>query len=223
MPKPLILCIDAEQNTLDLLSNALSTAGYLVRTAHLGANALTAGDTPDLVILDLTLPDISGFDLIKSIRSVSTVPILVLTAVDTDVEVVLAFELGADDYVVKPFGVRELTSRVKAILRRCSGVNPSDLIRVGPLTIDSENYEAYCNGEKMVLTLKEYELLKMLASSPGKVLTRDFLLDRIWGYEFSGETRTVDVHIRHIRQKLGDDAAMIETVRGVGYKLKASA
>lgn len=223
MPKPLILCIDAEQNTLDLLSNALTTAGYLVRTARVGANALTAGDTPDLVILDLTLPDISGFDLIKSIRAVSTVPILVLTAVDTDVEVVLAFELGADDYVVKPFGVRELTSRVKAILRRCSGVNPSDLIRVGPLTIDSENYEAYCNGEKMVLTLKEYELLKMLASSPGKVLTRDFLLDRIWGYEFSGETRTVDVHIRHIRQKLGDDATMIETVRGVGYKLKASA
>ena len=223
MPKPTILCIDAEQNTLDLLSSTLTSTGYSVRTTRLGMDALSTGDTPDLIILDLALPDISGFDLIKSIRSVSTVPILVLTAVDTEVEVVLAFELGADDYVTKPFGVRELTSRVKAILRRCSGVNPSDLIRVGPLTIDSENYEAYRNGEKMVLTLKEYELLKMLASSPGKVLTRNFLLDRIWGYEFSGETRTVDVHIRHIRQKLGDDAAMIETVRGVGYKLKAVA
>ena len=223
MPKPTILCIDAEQNTLDLLSSTLTSTGYSVRTRRLGLDALSTGDTPDLIILDLALPDISGFDLIKSIRSVSTVPILVLTAVDTEVEVVLAFELGADDYVTKPFGVRELTSRVKAILRRCSGVNPSDLIRVGPLTIDSENYEAYRNGEKMVLTLKEYELLKMLASSPGKVLTRNFLLDRIWGYEFSGETRTVDVHIRHIRQKLGDDAAMIETVRGVGYKLKAVA
>ena len=223
MPKPLILCIDADQNTLDLLSDALTSTGYAVRAARFGTNALSSGDTPDLVILDLTLPDISGFDLIKSVRTVSTVPILVLTAVDTEVEVVLAFELGADDYMVKPFGVRELTSRVKAILRRCSGVNPSDMIRVGPLTIDSENYEAFCNGEKMVLTLKEYELLKMLASSPGKVLTRNFLLDRIWGYEFSGETRTVDVHIRHIRQKLGDDAAMIETVRGVGYKLKAVA
>ena len=223
MPKPLILCIDADQNTLDLLSDALTSTGYAVRAARIGANALSSGDSPDLIILDLSLPDISGFDLIKSIRTVSTVPILVLTAVDTEVEVVLAFELGADDYMVKPFGVRELTSRVKAILRRCSGVSPSDMIRVGPLTIDSENYEAFCNGEKMVLTLKEYELLKMLASSPGKVLTRDFLLDRIWGYEFSGETRTVDVHIRHIRQKLGDDADMIETVRGVGYKLRATA
>jgi two-component system alkaline phosphatase synthesis response regulator PhoP len=125
--------------------------------------------------------------------------------------------------MTKPFSTRELVSRVRAILRRSSTGDPDEKIKVGPIMIDSENYEAFRNGEKMILTLKEYELLKALASSPGRVLSRDFLLDRIWGHEYYGETRTVDVHIRHIRQKLGDDAGMIETVRGVGYKLTTTA
>lgn len=221
MPK--ILCVDSDQHTLDLLTRILSASGYSVRTAGHGMDVLTFEDYPDLIILDISLPDISGHDIIRSVRAASSVPILVLTAVDSEVDTVLAFELGADDYVTKPFGERELLARVKAILRRCSSPALTDVIRIGPITIDSENYEAFRNGEKMVLTLKEYELLKLLAASAGKVLTRDFLLDNIWGREFYGETRTVDVHIRHIRQKLGDDAGMIETVRGVGYKMKASA
>ena len=136
-----------------------------------------------------------------------------------EVDKILGLELGADDYIVKPFSVRELIARVKALLRRAAPQNEEEgILHVGGLTIDVGNYEAFRNGEKLSLTLKEFELLKLLVLSRGKVLTRDFLLDRIWGYEFYGETRTVDVHIRHIRQKLGDDAHYIETIRGVGYK-----
>lgn len=228
MAKPLILCVDDEQNILDLLTFNLEATGYSVLTAGTGKDAvLFATDcSPALIILDLMLPDISGHDVIRTIRANSattTTPIIVLTATSSEVDTVLAFELGADDYITKPFGIRELMARVKAVLRRSDGSSLDEIIKVGPLTIDSDNYEAFRNDQKLSLTLKEYELLKLLASSPGKVLTRDFLLDHIWGYEFYGETRTVDVHIRHIRQKLGDDAGMIETVRGVGYKMRASA
>lgn len=221
MPKPTILCVDAQQNTLDLLSSSLSASGYNVHTTRTGLDVINSN--ADLIVLDIHLPDIDGLDLIKTLRSISTVPILVLTESTEETDAVLAFEYGADDFVTKPFSQRELVSRVRAILRRSNPGGPNDKIRVGPLMIDSENYEAFRNGEKMILTLKEYELLKALASSPGRVLSRDFLLDRIWGHEYFGETRTVDVHIRHIRQKLGDDASMIETVRGVGYKLKETA
>ncbi|MER2144179.1 MAG: response regulator transcription factor [Eubacteriales bacterium] len=221
MPKPLILCIDAQQPILDLLSTSLSTSGYNVRTTRTGLEFVNSN--ADLVILDIQLPDINGLELIKTIRSISAVPILVLTESTEEADAVLAFEYGADDFMTKPFSTRELVSRVRAILRRSSTGDPNERIKVGPIMIDSENYEAFRNGEKMILTLKEYELLKALASSPGRVLSRDFLLDRIWGHEYYGETRTVDVHIRHIRQKLGDDAGMIETVRGVGYKLTTTA
>ena len=221
MPKPLILCIDAQQPILDLLSTSLSTSGYNVRTTRTGLEFVNSN--ADLVILDIQLPDINGLELIKTIRSISAVPILVLTESTEEADTVLAFEYGADDFMTKPFSTRELVSRVRAILRRSSTGDPDEKIKVGPIMIDSENYEAFRNGEKMILTLKEYELLKALASSPGRVLSRDFLLDRIWGHEYYGETRTVDVHIRHIRQKLGDDAGMIETVRGVGYKLTTTA
>ena len=221
MPKPIILCVDTQQNILDLLSASLSISGYTVQTTHSGLDAINT--TADLIILDIHLSDTDGLELIRTIRSISTIPILVLTESTEEIDAVLAFEYGADDFVTKPFSVRELISRIRAILRRSGNGNSDDKIKVGPILIDSENYEAFRNGEKIILTLKEYELLKALASSPGRVLSRDFLLDRIWGHEYFGETRTVDVHIRHIRQKLGDDAAMIETVRGVGYKLTATA
>ena len=223
MQKPLILCVDDEPNILDLLTFNLEMSGYETISSRYGKDAisLAAEAAPSLVILDLGLPDASGLDVLKALRASPVtldIPVIVLTASDSEVDTVLAFELGADDYVKKPFGVRELLARVKAVLRRSGDASASDIIRVGPLTIDSGNYEVFRKDSKLSLTLKEYELLKLLASTPGKVLTRDFLLDRIWGYEFYGETRTVDVHIRHIRQKLGDDAHYIETIRGVGYK-----
>ena len=228
MNKPLILCVDDEQNILDLLTFNLEAAGYDTITAPDGATALSlaAAQSPAMILLDLMLPDISGTDVcvrLKSAPTTSSIPIIMLTAKDSETDKILGLELGADDYVTKPFSVRELTARVKALLRRAAPAETADgIIKVGNITIDSGNYEAFRNGEKLQLTLKEFELLKLMASTPGKVLTRDFLLDRIWGYEFYGETRTVDVHIRHLRMKLGDDQYMIETVRGVGYKMKAT-
>lgn len=223
---PHILCIDDEQNILDLLTFNLEAAGYSTLTASTGADGLAVAKQaiPSLILLDLMLPDMDGTDVCKGLKAdpmTASIPIIMLTAKDSEVDKILGLELGADDYMTKPFSVRELVARVKALLRRCVPAKESGIIKVGPVTIDSDNYEATRNGEKIQLTLKEFELLKLLASTPGKVLTRDYLLDRIWGYEFYGETRTVDVHIRHLRQKLGDDQYLIETVRGVGYKLRA--
>ena len=226
MQKPMILCVDDEQNILDLLVFNLESSGYEATTATTAADALLNAGSASLVLLDLNLPDQSGYEVLKAMRAdpaTAATPVIVLTATDDESDTVRCFEMGADDYVTKPFSVRELMARVKAVLRRTAEVESTEIIRIGPLTIDSGKYEAYRNGEKITLTLKEYELLKRLAECPGKVLTRDFLLDRIWGYEFYGETRTVDVHIRHIRMKLGEDAGMIETVRGVGYKMTATA
>lgn len=213
-----ILCIDSDQNILDLLTFNLEASGYIVETRNTIQDVLPTDAA--LILLDPQLPEGSGWDLLNGINRP---PIIILTEDNSEDTTVEAFEHGAVDYVVKPFSVRELLARIKAVLRRFDNYPVEDLIRVGSITIDSENYEAYRNNEKLQLTLKEYELLKLLAETPGRVLTRDFLLDRIWGYEFYGETRTVDVHIRHIRMKLGDDADMIETVRGVGYRMTATA
>ena len=209
-----ILCLDANQDILKLLSFNLEASGYRVETSDRESDAMTTDAS--LILYDPALSRQAGLELLKAMNRV---PTIVLAESDREDDLVLAFELGAADYVTKPFSMRELLARIKAVLRRSSGYPTDALLRVGPITIDSENYEAFLYDEKLILTLKEYELLKLLAETPGKVLTRDYLLDRIWGYEFYGETRTVDVHIRHIRMKLGDEAAMIETVRGVGYRL----
>ena len=168
------------------------------------------------------LPDEDGLSILKSLRTradTQKIPVILVTAKSTEIDKVKGLDGGADDYIARPFGVMEMIARVKALLRRAAPQNEDEgILHVGGLTIDVGNYEAFRNGEKLSLTLKEFELLKLLVISRGKALTRDFLLDRIWGYEFYGETRTVDVHIRHIRQKLGDDAHYIETIRGVGYK-----
>ena len=227
MANELILAVDDEAHILELLSFNLEASGYRVLTAATGEDALVvcAHERPAMVLLDIMLPGIDGMEVCRRLKSAPTtadIPIIMLTAKGDEVDKILGLELGADDYITKPFSVRELIARVKALLRRATPAGSgSGLIKIGSLTIDPENYEAFRNGEKLQLTLKEFELLKQLASTPGKVLTRDFLLDHIWGYEFYGETRTVDVHIRHIRQKLGDDQYMIETVRGVGYKMTA--
>ena len=220
MPSDTILAVDDEVHILELISFNLKAAGYHVVTALTGEEALKRCEVerPSLVLLDIMLPGIDGLEVcrrLKGDRMTSNIPIIMLTARGDEVDKILGLELGADDYITKPFSVRELAARVKSLLRRVAPQQESEpqTLRSGDIT----NYEAFKGGEKLSLTLKEFELLKVLVLSRGKVLTRDFLLDRIWGYEYYGETRTVDVHIRHLRQKLGEEP-YIETVRGVGYR-----
>ena len=224
MPSDTILAVDDEVHILELISFNLKAAGYHVVTALTGEEALKRCEVekPSLVLLDIMLPGIDGLEVcrrLKGDRTTSNIPIIMLTARGDEVDKILGLELGADDYRTKPFSVRELAARVKSLLRRVAPQQESEpqTLRAGDIMIDITNYEAFKGGEKLSLTLKEFELLKVLVLSRGKVLTRDFLLDRIWGYEYYGETRTVDVHIRHLRQKLGEEP-YIETVRGVGYR-----
>ena len=224
MPSDTILAVDDEVHILELISFNLKAAGYHVVTALTGEEALKRCEVerPSLVLLDIMLPGIDGLEVcrrLKGDRMTSNIPIIMLTARGDEVDKILGLELGADDYITKPFSVRELGARVKSLLRRVAPQQESEpqTLRAGDIMIAITNYEAFKGGEKLSLTLKEFELLKVLVLSRGKVLTRDFLLDRIWGYEYYGETRTVDVHIRHLRQKLGEEP-YIETVRGVGYR-----
>ena len=224
MPSDTILAVDDKVHILELISFNLKAAGYHVVTALTGEEALKRCEVerPSLVLLDIMLPGIDGLEVcrrLKGDRMTSNIPIIMLTARGDEVDKILGLELGADDYITKPFSVRELGARVKSLLRRVAPQQESEpqTLRAGDIMIDITNYEAFKGGEKLSLTLKEFELLKVLVLSRGKVLTRDFLLDRIWGYEYYGETRTVDVHIRHLRQKLGEEP-YIETVRGVGYR-----
>ena len=210
-----ILCIDSAQNYLDLLTFNLEASGYSVETNNTGQNVISTDAA--LVLLDPHLPDFSGYDLLSTTKN--RPPVIILSEDASEDAIVNAFDLGAVDYIIKPFSIRELLARIRAVLRRYDNYPVDELIRVGPITIDSDNYEAFRNDQKLELTLKEYELLKLLASAPGKVLTRDYLLDRIWGYEFYGETRTVDVHIGTLRTKLARAGGLIETVRGVGYRM----
>ena len=224
MPSDTILAVDDEVHILELISFNLKAAGYHVVTALTGEEALKRCEVerPSLVLLDIMLPGIDGLEVcrrLKGDRMTSNIPIIMLTARGDEVDKILGLELGADDYITKPFSVRELAARVKSLLRRVAPQQESEpqTLRSGDIMIDITNYEAFKGGEKLSLTLKKFELLKVLVLSRGKVLTRDFLLDRIWGYEYYGETRTVDVHIRHLRQKLGEEP-YIETVRGGGYR-----
>lgn len=230
MPGETILVVDDEAHILELIRFNLESAGYRVELAEDGEAALKfcQQQVPDLIILDIMLPGIDGLEVCKRLRisnATAKVPIIMLTAKGEEIDKVVGLEIGADDYITKPFSIRELMARVKAILRRAESADPEPkLIKAGDLTIDTSRYEVYKNGEKLDFTLKEFELLKLLVLNQGKVLSRDYLLDQVWGYEYFGETRTVDVHIRHIRQKLDDNADAsnyIETIRGVGYKFIA--
>lgn len=224
-----ILVVDDEEHILELIQFNLISAGFQVSTAINGEEALKlcSQEQPDLVLLDIMLPGIDGLEVCRRLKSQSDtkfIPIIMITAKGEEIDKIVGLELGADDYITKPFSVRELIARVKALLRRTRISMPEDvedkIIKIGGLVINSSTYEVYKDQKKIELTLKEFELLKLLVLNKGKVLTRDFLLDKVWGYEYYGETRTVDVHIRHLRQKLeeADCAKYIETVRGVGYK-----
>jgi DNA-binding response OmpR family regulator len=217
-----ILVVDDERHIVDLVRLYLEKEGFAVVAAHDGADALDrhARHDPDLVILDVMLPKIDGFEVCREIRRRGDTPVLMLTARDDDVDAIVGLELGADDYVTKPFNPRALVARVKAILRRTDGTARGGRpIEVGSLRIDPRRREATVAGRDLGLRAREFDLLAALARDPGVVLTRDALLEDVWGTDFPGETRTVDVHVGEVRRKLGPDGPLIETLRGVGYRL----
>ena len=217
-----ILVVDDEPNIVELAKLYLEQEGYRIERVGNGSDALLKLNSakPSLIVLDLMLPDIDGFEVCRQIRKKSDVPILMLTARKEDVDKIVGLELGADDYLTKPFNPRELVARVKAILRRYqSGLRPGQAIEVGNLRIDSARHEATVDGQPLRLRTKEFDLLATLAQNLGVVLTRDRLLEMVWETDYYGETRTVDIHINHLRDKLSGANASIETVRGIGYKL----
>ncbi|HEX8939657.1 MAG TPA: response regulator transcription factor [Candidatus Limnocylindrales bacterium] len=217
-----ILVVDDERNIVELLRLYLEQEGFGIIAAGDGEEALVLQrrHDPDLVILDLMLPKVDGFEVCRELRRRGDTPILMLTARADDVDAIVGLELGADDYVTKPFNPRTLVARVKAILRRTEatarGGRP---IEVGSLRIDPRRREATVGERRLELRAREFDLLAALARDPGVVLTRDALLEGVWGTDFPGETRTVDVHVAEVRKKLGDDGPPIETVRGLGYRL----
>jgi two-component system alkaline phosphatase synthesis response regulator PhoP len=218
-----VLIVEDEPSIASFVSLYLKNAGYAVKAVATGSDALAQveSEQPALVVLDLMLPDIDGIEVCRRIRQRRDIPILMLTARDEDVDKIIGLEVGADDYMTKPFNPRELVARVKSILRRSTparATSASAEIRHGDLHVDSGRREAHVGETEIQLAPKEFDLLWELLDHRGIVLTRDQLLERVWGYTFAGDTRTVDVHVRQLRRKLGD-ASPIVTVWGVGYKV----
>jgi DNA-binding response OmpR family regulator len=217
-----ILIIDDEANIIELAKLYLEREGYTVESAKTGYDGLSKFMTsnPNLIILDIMLPDINGLEVCHQIRVKSKVPILMLSARREDVDKIVGLELGADDYLAKPFNPHELVARVKAILRRTSSSAASpQIIDAYSIRIDVSKREASVEGKPLTLRTKEFDLLTVFAQNPGVVLSRERLLSEVWGYDYYGETRTVDVHVNHLRDKLEGSSADIETFRGTGYKL----
>lgn len=226
MSEKLILVVDDEPNIVDLTTLYLEQEGFEVDSAGDGRVALekVSQRSPALIVLDIMLPEVDGFEVCRRVRADSDVPILMLTARDDDIDKIVGLELGADDYLTKPFNPRELVARVKAILRRLERKpdEHKEPIKVGDLSIDPARREVLVAGERVELRAKEFDLLSTLAEHEGIVLSREQLLNIVWGYEFYGESRTVDVHIAHLRKHIaGSEEVSIETVTGVGYKLVA--
>ena len=225
-----ILIIEDETSISDIIKFNLEKEGYRVDTAYDGQNGLHKAleEAPDLILLDVMLPLMDGFEVCKRVRETSNTPILMLTAKEEEVDKVLGLELGADDYVTKPFGMRELIARIKANIRRTDVLAdklnaPADVQAFGNLEIDMSRYEARKNGTALDLTLREFELLKYLAEREDRVFSREQLLEEVWGYEYYGDIRTVDVTVRRLREKLEDDPSdpqYIMTKRGIGYHFK---
>lgn len=221
-----ILVVDDEPHIVQLITFNLEKNGYKVISANNGVDGLkmAKSEFPQLVLLDLMLPELDGYDVCREIRrdnNIANMPVIMTTAKSEELDKILGLELGADDYITKPFSVRELVARVKAVLRRTKIEYNDKIYKFGDISIDFQKHEVIKNNKKLELTLKEFELLEVLIKNKGRVMTRDFLLDKIWGYEYIGETRTVDVHIRHLRQKLEEDdknPKYIETIRGIGYR-----
>ena len=223
----LIYCVEDDTSIRDIEIYTLQSTGYEAVGFENGKDffAQIHKRVPDLVILDIMLPDISGMEILAKLKkdpSTMNLPVILASAKGTEFDKITGLDTGADDYLAKPFGMMELISRIKAVLRRSQkGSNElQDIIKVGDIEIDTKKHEVTAAGEIVNLTLKEYELLKRLMKNSNIVMTRDLLLEEIWGYDFDGETRTVDVHVRTLRQKLGKSGERIETVRGVGYRMR---
>ncbi|MFN8615874.1 MAG: response regulator transcription factor [Dehalococcoidia bacterium] len=217
-----ILLVDDEANIRDLNAMYLEKEGFTVEHAVNGNEAISKFEAaqPQLVVLDVMMPGMDGFEVCRELRRESDVPILMLTARSEDVDKIVGLELGADDYMTKPFNPRELVARVKRILHRVEGGRkPQNAINVSNLSVDKARREARVDGDELSLRTKEFDLLVAFVENPGIALTRDQLLGSVWGYDFAGETRTVDVHVQHLRSKLNNAKVQIETLRGVGYKL----
>jgi DNA-binding response OmpR family regulator len=222
VPKETVLVVDDEEHIIELTRMYLEQEGFTVEEACDGAEALEKirALKPALIVLDLMLPEVDGWEVCRRTRAESEVPIIMLTARSDDVDKIVGLELGADDYLTKPFNPRELVARVKAILRRYErSIHPGGVIHLGQLTIDPGSRDVTLADRPLKLRTKEFDLLHTLAQHRGQVLSREQLLDLVWGYDFYGDTRTVDVHIAHLRNKLKVSDVEIETVRGVGYKL----
>ena len=228
MTREKILIVDDEEHIVELLDFNLKNSGYetFIATDGIEAVRIAKEEKPNLILLDLMIPGMDGFDVCKEIKKdkeMKNTSIIMLTAKGEELDKILGLELGADDYITKPFSVRELLARVKAVLRRTASFNmeENDIYESKSLKVDFERHEVKIQGNKVDLTLKEFELLQILIKNKGKILKREMLLDKIWGYEYIGETRTVDVHIRYLRKKIEEDGKnpkFIETIRGVGYR-----
>jgi two-component system alkaline phosphatase synthesis response regulator PhoP len=225
-----ILVVDDEPHILELVRYNLLQEGYDVTTAGNGETALdkVRSERPDLVVLDIMLPGLDGLEVCRRLRKDTAIPIIMLTAKGGELERVVGLEIGADDYVTKPFSPRELVARVRAVLRRRVrevSAPTQDPIKVGGLHLDPVTHEVTLQGRRIDLTAREFELLWLLMRHPNRVFTRDFLLEHLWGYDFYGSTRTVDMHVSRLREKIEDDPVLptyIVTVRGVGYKLRGA-
>jgi DNA-binding response OmpR family regulator len=227
-PVEKILVVDDEEDILELVRFQLKKEGYRVLDCKNGEEALRLAlrEKPDLVVLDIMLPGLSGIETLKRLkyqRQTQGIPVLMLTAKSEEMDRVLGFELGADDYVTKPFSVRELLLRIRAILKRLSpGTEGGAVLQCGPIALDRDRHEVKVDEKVLVLTTTEFKLLAFLLENQGRVVSRDQLLDKVWGYNYGGMTRTVDTHVQRLREKLGAEGACLQTIRGVGYKLENS-
>jgi two-component system response regulator RegX3 len=231
-PETTVLLAEDEDSFVEALVVGLRREGFLVEVARDGAEALTAFDRvrPDVVLLDVMLPKVSGLDVCRSIRARSDVPIIMVTAKTTEIDTVVGLEVGADDYVTKPYRLRELVARMRAAMRRAprpdeAGAEPTGAIEVGDVRLDPERHEVRVRDKEIKLPLKEFELLELLLENAGRVLTRDVLIDRVWGPHYVGDTKTLDVHIKRLRARIEEDPSkpgLITTIRGLGYRYETS-
>ena len=229
---PTVLVVEDEASFVEALVVGLKREGFLVKVARDGGEALDVFDAvrPDLVLLDVMLPKVNGIDVCREMRARSRVPIIMVTAKGAEIDTVVGLEVGADDYVTKPYRLRELVARMRAVLRRApvadEGDGPHDVLVVGDVRLDPERHEVSVRGQMVSLPLKEFELLELLLANAGRVLTRETLIDRVWGPHYVGDTKTLDVHVKRLRAKIEDDPGVprrITTIRGRGYKFESAA